>query len=585
MTDFINNSHLCKTSQAPFGLVDSDNKFLCNFIPNVRKIYNSGTSIRSEHQSSASSAVLQVELIREDAYSVSRHIPLEKLDNWNPSETSPDLFVRDKKSLKLVVQLIRLQIPHVQNTPGICFTELGWHLLPDSTHVYVAGDTVWGSCSTPYYLAPTVSQNHFSCEHSSLCFKDMTHLLHRLSVISDASGICFFFLLLSGIRSLLMANASIEQQPPCALYLYAASGTGKSSLARTIFCHLFPSTPSIMQKASVQEINIGSSVSALSTKFVQFRDCTVLIDDLCTCSTNAEKRKRLETFNNILRKLGNESPLEYHIPGKRANARAYCQCTAVFTAEYPLSSTSDLTRTLHVRVKEGRADTSLRPLIGTAFHQYLLWFSQSMNSELVLLQRFFQSLSVSTAQERRMFWNYAYIAFIIQSFARFVEQTYHKSECFQTIEQPLNLFLHQLEAFQDAQFQLMHTLMHSDSDPLVTLYRAIHDKKLKFSQPQKNLWGHNSNPIDNPFAGGTLSRDVITTRLQILVDYLTQNGHPDLTTQTLSNHLSRHGILLEPTHKKEDRKRKARTFKGPDHQNYVKLSWSRLQIYVLNEKA
>ena len=585
MTDFINNSHLCKTSQAPFGLVDSDNKFLCNFIPNVRKIYNSGTSIRSEHQSSASSAVLQVELIREDAYSVSRHIPLEKLDNWNPSETSPDLFVRDKKSQKLVVQLIRLQIPHVQNTPGICFTELGWHLLPDSTHVYVAGDTVWGSCSTPYYLAPTVSQNHFSCEHSSLCFKDMTHLLHRLSVISDASGICFFFLLLSGIRSLLMANASIEQQPPCALYLYAASGTGKSSLARTIFCHLFPSTPSIMQKASVQEINIGSSVSAISTKLVQFRDCTVLIDDLCTCSTNAEKRKRLETFNNILRKLGNESPLEYHIPGKRANARAYCQCTAVFTAEYPLSSTSDLTRTLHVRVKEGRADTSLRPLIGTAFHQYLLWFSQSMNSELVLLQRFFQSLSVSTAQERRMFWNYAYIAFIIQSFARFVEQTYHKSECFQTIEQPLNLFLHQLEAFQDAQFQLMHTLMHSDSDPLVTLYRAIHDKKLKFSQPQKNLWGHNSNPIDNPFAGGTLSRDVITTRLQILVDYLTQNGHPDLTTQTLSNHLSRHGILLEPTHKKEDRKRKARTFKGPDHQNYVKLSWSRLQIYVLNEKA
>lgn len=585
MTDFINNSHLCKTSQSPFGLVDSDNKFLCNFIPNVRKIYISGTSIQSESQSLASSTMLQIELIREDACSVFCYIVSEKLDNWNPSETSPDLFVRDKKSLKLVVQLIRLQIPHVQNTPGICFTELGWHLLPDSTHVYVAGDTVWGSCSTPYYLAPTVSQNHFSCEHSSLCFKDMTHLLHRLSVISDASGICFFFLLLSGIRSLLMANASIEQQPPCALYLYAASGTGKSSLARTIFCHLFPSTPSIMQKASVQEINIGSSVSAISTKLVQFRDCTVLIDDLCTCSTNAEKRKRLETFNNILRKLGNESPLEYHIPGKRANARAYCQCTAVFTAEYPLSSTSDLTRTLHVRVKEGRADTSLRPLIGTAFHQYLLWFSQSMNSELVLLQRFFQSLSVSTAQERRMFWNYAYIAFIIQSFARFVEQTYHKSECFQTIEQPLNLFLHQLEAFQDAQFQLMHTLMHSDSDPLVTLYRAIHDKKLKFSQPQKNLWGHNSNPIDNPFAGGTLSRDVITTRLQILVDYLTQNGHPDLTTQTLSNHLSRHGILLEPTHKKEDRKRKARTFKGPDHQNYVKLSWSRLQIYVLNEKA
>lgn len=585
MTDFINNSHLCKTSQSPFGLVDSDNKFLCNFIPNVRKIYISGTSIRSECQSSASSAVLQVELIREDAYSVSRHIPLEKLDNWNPSETSPDLFVRDKKSLKLVVQLIRLQIPHVQNTPGICFTELGWHLLPDSTHVYVAGDTVWGSCSTPYYIAPAISQNRFSCDHSSLCFKDMAHLLHRLSVISDASGICFFFLLLSGIRSLLVANASIEQQPPCALYLYAASGTGKSSLARTIFCHLFPSTTSIMQKVSVQEINIGSSVSAISTKLVQFRDCTVLIDDLCTCSTNAEKRKRLETFNNILRKLGNESPLEYHIPGKRANARAYCQCTAVFTAEYPLSSTSDLTRTLHVRVKEGRADTSLRPLIGTAFHQYLLWFSQSMNSELVLLQRFFQSLSVSTAQERRMFWNYAYIAFIIQSFARFVEQTYLESECFQIIEQPLNLFLHQLEMFKDAQFQLMDTLTHTVSDPLVTLYRAIHDKKLKFSRPQKNLWGHNSSPIDNPFADGTLSGDIITTRLQILVDYLTQNGYPDLTVQTLSNHLDRHGILLEPIHRKEDRKRKARTFKGPDHQNYVKLSWSRLQIYALNKKA
>lgn len=335
----------------------------------------------------------------------------------------------------------------------------------------------------------------------------------------------------------------------------------------------------------MQEINIGSSVSAISTKLAQFRDCTVLIDDLCTCSTNAEKRKRLETFSSIFRKLGNESPLEYHIPGKRENARAYYQCTAVFTSEYPVSSVSELTRTLHVRVQEGRADTSLRPLIGTACHQYLLWFSQSMNSELVLLQNFFQSLSVSTAQERRMFWNYAYIVFTIQSFARFVEQTYLEPECSQTIEQPLNLFLHQLEAFQNAQFQLMHTLMHSDSDPLVTLYRAIHDKKLKFSQPQKNLWGHNSNPIGNPFADGTLSRDVITTRLQILVDYLTQNGHPDLTTQTLSNHLSRHGILLEPTHKKEDRKRKARTFKGPDHQNYVKLSWSRLQIYALNEKA
>lgn len=251
MTDFINNSHLCKTSQTPFGLVDPDDKFLCNFIPNVRQIYTAGTSIQSESQSLASSTMLQIELIREDDCPVFCYILSEKLDNWNPSETSPDLFVRDKKSLKLVVQLIRLQIPHVQNTPGICFTELGWHLLPDSTHVYVAGDTVWGSCSTPYYIAPTVSQNHFSCEHSSLCFEDMAYLLHRLSVISDASGICFFFLLLSGIRSLLVANASIEQQPPCALYLYAASGTGKSSLARTIFCHLFPSTTSIMQKVSV----------------------------------------------------------------------------------------------------------------------------------------------------------------------------------------------------------------------------------------------------------------------------------------------------------------------------------------------
>ena len=298
-----------------------------------------------------------------------------------------------------------------------------------------------------------------------------------------------------------------------------------------------------MQKASVQEINIGSSVSAISTKLVQFRDCTVLIDDLCTCSTNAEKRKRLETFSSILRKLSNESPFEYHIPGKRENARTYCQCTAVFTAEYPLSS------------------------------------------ELMHLQNFFQSLSVSAAQERRMFWNYAYIVFTIQSFARFVEQTHLEPECSQTIEQPLNLFLHQLEAVQDAQFQLMDTLMHSDSDPLVTLYRAIRDKKLKFSQPQKNLWGHNSNQIGNPFADGTLSRDVIATRLQILVDYLTQNGHPDLTTQTLSNHLDRHDILLEPTHRKEARKRKARTFKGSDHQNYVKLSWSRLKSHALREGA
>lgn len=172
MTDFINNSHLCKTSQTPFGLIDPDDKFLCNFIPNVRQIYTSGTSIQSECQSLASSTMLQIELIREDDCPVFCYILSEKLDNWNPSETSPDLFVRDKKSLKLVVQLIRLQIPHVQNTPGIYFTELGWHLLPDSTYIYVAGDTVWGSCSTPYFIAPTVSQNHFSCEHSALCFKD-----------------------------------------------------------------------------------------------------------------------------------------------------------------------------------------------------------------------------------------------------------------------------------------------------------------------------------------------------------------------------------------------------------------------------
>ena len=124
--------------------------------------------------------MLQIELIREDACPVFCYILSEKLDNWNPSETSPDLFVRDKKSLKLVVQLIRLQIPHIQNTPGIYFTELGWHLLPDSTYIYVAGDTVWGSCSTPYCIAPTVSQNHFSCEHSSPCFEDMAYLLRRL---------------------------------------------------------------------------------------------------------------------------------------------------------------------------------------------------------------------------------------------------------------------------------------------------------------------------------------------------------------------------------------------------------------------
>lgn len=114
MTDFINNSHLCKTLQTPFELIDPDDKFLCNFIPNVRQIYTSGTSIQSECQSSASSTMLRIELIREDACPVLCYILSEKLDNWNPSETFPDLFVHDKKSLKLVVQLIRLQIPHVQ---------------------------------------------------------------------------------------------------------------------------------------------------------------------------------------------------------------------------------------------------------------------------------------------------------------------------------------------------------------------------------------------------------------------------------------------------------------------------------------
>lgn len=47
-----------------------------------------------------------------------------------------------------------------------------------------------------------------------------------------------------------------------------------------------------------------------------------------------------------------------------------------------------------------------------------------------------------------MFWNYAYIVFTIQSFARFVEQTHLEPECSQTIEQPLNLFLHQLGQFK-----------------------------------------------------------------------------------------------------------------------------------------
>ena len=134
------------------------------------------------------------------------------------------------------------------------------------------------------------------------------------------------------------------------------------------------------------------------------------------------------------------------------------------------------------------------PLIGAAFHQYSLWFSTLYKRRIgdaspKLLPSLRQALRGAGASH--------VLELCVHRFHHSKLRTLRRANLPRIRMFPdriqnnlFNLFLHQLEMFKDAQFQLMDTLTHTVSDPLVTLYRAIHDKKLKFSRPQKNLWGH-----------------------------------------------------------------------------------------------
>lgn len=197
---------------------------------------------------------------------------------------------------------------------------------------------------------------------------------HRLDQEQDTLFPVFGWTVLSALRS--AVAPLLTTFPP--LFIEGVQGTGKTTLARR-YSLLWNAEEGFL----LGNLDASSTSVAVQQSISQFKDQTVLLDDMAISSSAPEGRNRRDVMSSALRFTSNLSVRERASGGSRNNQLS-CQAGLVLTGEIHLSTASDLSRSVLVELpkpfRSGSPDD--RKLVATVLHYLLCWVLPQLDKYL-----------------------------------------------------------------------------------------------------------------------------------------------------------------------------------------------------------
>ena len=325
----------------------------------------------------------------------------------------PDLSLLRRSDRKVLEIRLFQQISRMLSTGrvGVAFRVTGLHTVNGQT-VFVAGDRLLGYLDVPFILAPSITLYHLrETEFSSQQVAE--ELLQRLQ--NNNPSVCipvFAFTLLTSLQSLVL---SCGIPLTSVLYLAGPSGFGKTETAKKFFA--LYDIRGTEQPALITEA--GSTLTGLRNNLLSARDLPVTLDDLCISSGKISQQKRVDLASQILHEATNKGAIRVRMGGS-----AQClstQAGLTITAEFPLSTISDVTRCLivHFRhpMKGGRPDD--RMVTAGALEHFLTWFLSHYEEERLQLKNLYSELLRSSEHLDRLQTGLFCLRWAFDAFLRF----------------------------------------------------------------------------------------------------------------------------------------------------------------------
>lgn len=264
------------------------------------------------------------------------------------------------------------------NCKKIFFRDNGMHRINGEKWIFVAGKEIIGESED--YL-PALSPNVATLKLASCDDVDertaITRIIKEMQANCETIIPTFCYTLLSSLRRPIM-ELGLSTFP--ILYIVGKQGLGKTVLTSR-YCLLYDN---VKDGTKYGKFEGNSTAKGIMKEIAEASDMVILVDDLAKASDLSVQRERTKVFAEILRFAANGQERKTASAAKQGTASLQCHSGVAFTGEIPLTSASDITRTIQIRLDTPMTggEESDRVKAAITFRAWIRWLLPRFDEEI-----------------------------------------------------------------------------------------------------------------------------------------------------------------------------------------------------------
>lgn len=486
---------------------------------------------RIYHDPAASSLVpslVQIDFLFDNGSQAKAFLPSDQLTTSGLKKAVPRL--RGLPDIRPLVRELNMQfadimdgtVSNFETFSGLLQPRTGLQRLPDGHSLYVLGDQLIGSITTPVLPRPPVSYHMML----SPIQHPLAALFSELVYCSSDVVVPIIFLFATLLRSWIN---EITPSWQAVLAITGGQGLGKTTLARRITDWICDSQnkPALLYSA-------GSTPAAIHDTMVTARDLPLVIDDLCLSASPKLQQKYRDLGAQFVREGTNASGISKKAGNKTMSFS--CNAGIILTAEFALENPSDITRCIFIPLTQPPVvASSLTPeLIGAACRRFIEWFLQH-ESEAAEDFRKINSEEKPDDMHPRIFHNFLILRTVFSLALRAAREDGLSASLARTITERYEAGIGESQQYQKKLLDDLSCRRKKGNLAAVLLDCYYQSETFNLAKSLKKLDTHDGIELDNDLC---LRRAALERAVRL------QNGYQDYTISKIVRELKDMGALV-----------------------------------------
>lgn len=350
-------------------------------------------------------------------------IEIKRLDidriRWNYLDARCILHHNHPHPKKFIANIIQAGISEAPIEEKFYLDRTGIHHIKDET-VYCAGNRVITRSSA------TISDSDFLLEDlpfnfdidESLSIQKTFDGMQELILLCPIGRILIAYTI-SGIIRAAFVDAGFK--PKEVLYIFGKTGMMKS--------HYIPHMVKLYNREAddiCPDTRFNSSTRYIEDTLCKYNECTFIIDDIPTVGSNSIKHKAIETAEEIIRRIGDNTG-RGRKDGK-SSVQTTFGCNVIMIGEYPFGKESTAARMFQVEMTEApdgrilsKYQNSEPLLVSTFYYYFIQWYVDNFDDIKDLIAEWFDDHRHSEANpmfhrrfnDAKFFLKMSYVIFML----------------------------------------------------------------------------------------------------------------------------------------------------------------------------